>query len=292
MKLTFAILLALLVATNIALLVKQVRVEDQLRTVQQENSRLSQDLASRPLISPSEYHQAQRDIERAAQIMDAVETRLTNASAILTTLRTASNYPGFRPHAAFVPRGWRSSSDLGSLEPPGLAEIDPLPFLPQTLIESSSHTPDGKLQQRSWGPEQVVGPPDTKEGGDISTAWAPRNSTGSGEEWLHLGYDHPVDVSEINVRETYNPGAISKVAAVMPDGREVVVWEGTEPAAKAPVDMSFPVPNGVQAQSVKVYLDRSRVAGWNEIDAVELVGRDGTRQWASSAKASSSYAER
>ena len=40
----------------------------------------------------------------------------------------------------------------------------------------------------------------------------------------------------------------------------------------------------------RVDFDRARVPGWNEIDAVELVGRDGSRQWATSAKASSSYA--
>ena len=34
---------------------------------------------------------------------------------------------------------------------------------------------------------------------------------------------------------------------------------------------------------------RQRVAGWNEIDAVELIGRDGSRQWAKGANASSSY---
>ena len=40
---------------------------------------------------------------------------------------------------------------------------------------------------------------------------------------------------------------------------------------------------------MKVYLDTKRVAGWNEIDAVELIGRDGSRQWAKGASASSSY---
>ncbi len=160
-----------------------------------------------------------------------------------------------------------------------------------TLQESSSHTPDGQLQHRSWGPEQVLGPPDTQAAGDIPTAWAPLASSGQGEEWLHLNYDRSVDVSEVHVRETHNPGAISKIAAMMPDGREVVVWEGTEPKAEAPVDMTFSVPQGVNANSIKVYLDRTRVPGWNEIDAVELIGRDGSRQWASSAKASSSYAE-
>ena len=39
-----------------------------------------------------------------------------------------------------------------------------------------------------------------------------------------------------------------------------------------------------------LHLDTTRVSGWNEIDAVELIGRDGSRQWATSAKASSSYA--
>jgi len=156
---------------------------------------------------------------------------------------------------------------------------------------ASSHSPDGQVMSRSWGPEQVLRPPNTHEAGDVPTAWAPLLSQGRGVEWLHLNYDRAVDISEINVRETYNPGAISKIAAVLPDGQEVVVWEGTEPAAPAPVDMNFQVPAGVAAQSVKVYLDRTRVAGWNEIDAVEVVGRDGSRQWASSASASSSFAE-
>ena len=45
-------------------------------------------------------------------------------------------------------------------------------------------------------------------------------------------------------------------------------------------------------QGVIVRLDTASVPGWNEIDAIELVGRDGSRQWAVAANASSSYAER
>ena len=65
-----------------------------------------------------------------------------------------------------------------------------------------------------------------------------------------------------------------------------VVTESTE----APVDTVFPVTGSVTARAVKVYLDTRRVPGWNEIDAVEMVGRDGQRQWASQARASSSFA--
>lgn len=57
------------------------------------------------------------------------------------------------------------------------------------------------------------------------------------------------------------------------------------------VSSEFPVDGTVRAQSVKVYLDTARVLGWNEIDAVEIVGRDGSRQWATASRASSSYAD-
>jgi hypothetical protein len=46
----------------------------------------------------------------------------------------------------------------------------------------------------------------------------------------------------------------------------------------------------IQANQIKVYLDRQRSPGWNEIDAVELIARDSSM--AASAMASSSYAER
>ena len=144
--------------------------------------------------------------------------------------------------------------------------------------------------KRSWGPEQAVGEPDTMQSGDIATAWAPREPDG-GEEWLKLEYERAVDIAEVRVRETYNPGAVSKVTAFLPNGSEIVLWEGVEPKAEAPVEMSFAVPQSVNAQSVKVYLDTKRVPGWNEIDAVELIGRDGSHQWAKQASASSTYAE-
>ena len=65
-----------------------------------------------------------------------------------------------------------------------------------------------------------------------------------------------------------------------------------EGAGVAPVERVFPVSGAISASGVRVYLDTQRVPGWNEIDAVELVGRDGSRQWAAHARASSSFADR
>ncbi len=147
-----------------------------------------------------------------------------------------------------------------------------------------------KATQRSWGPEQVTGPPDTHSAGDHHTAWAPRQQDG-GEEWLQTAFARRVEIAAVRVRETFNPGAISKVAAVLEGGREIVLWQGTMAAAGDLAEPAFSAPAGIVARNVKVYLDTKRVPGWNEIDAVELVARDGSRQWAQSATASSTYAE-
>jgi hypothetical protein len=145
--------------------------------------------------------------------------------------------------------------------------------------------------KRSWGPEQAAGAPDTHIAGDVATAWASREPD-AGPEWLKLDYERLVEIAQIRVRETYNPGAIAKVVAILENGVEMVLWEGVEPAVEAPIEMEFNTAGGVYARFIKLYLETGRVAGWNEIDAVELIGRDGTRQWAKSATASSTYAER
>jgi hypothetical protein len=147
----------------------------------------------------------------------------------------------------------------------------------------------GTPGRRSWGHEQATGAPDTPEPGDRVTAWASREPDG-GPEWLRLGFGKPVEIAEVRIRETYNPGAVSRVAAVV-DGREQVVWEGTEDPAPAPRDFVVPAKDKVVAQTIVIYLDTARVPGWNEIDAVELVGKDGSRQWAETSAASSSFGD-
>ncbi len=144
--------------------------------------------------------------------------------------------------------------------------------------------------QPAWGAAQAVGDPDTLTAGDQRTAWAPASADG-GTEWLQLGYESAVEVAQIRVRETCGAGSIAKVAAVLEGGREVVIWQGRHEASPGIVDAPFNAPAGLTARGVKVYLDTARVPGWNEIDAVELIGRDGTRQWAKTSAASSSYGE-
>lgn len=142
---------------------------------------------------------------------------------------------------------------------------------------------------RAWGPEQATGAPDTDRAGDIPTAWASLNPDG-GVEWLQVDFDQAVAIAEVRIRESFNPGAVSKVAVILQNGKEHVLWEGFDPTAQAPEDFVVKAQGDVVGKTIKVYLDSNRVEGWNEIDAVELVAKDGKRQWASRAMASSTYA--
>ncbi len=144
------------------------------------------------------------------------------------------------------------------------------------------------VPKRSWSAAQATGAPDTATAGDQASAWAPAAQDG-GEEWLELTYAQPVEVAHVVVRETYNPGAISKVSVLLENGTEIFIWQGAQDAVPGPIDRVFPAPGGLVARSAKVYLDTKRVPGWNEIDAVALTDRSGARHWAERASASSSY---
>ena len=55
-------------------------------------------------------------------------------------------------------------------------------------------------------------------------------------------------------------------------------------------EVTFPV-TSYRVKRIRVILDTKLRTGWNEIDAVELVGPDG-RAWATDAHASSNYGQR
>src|SRR5262249_25198500 len=145
--------------------------------------------------------------------------------------------------------------------------------------------------KRAWGPEQATGPPDTQEAGDFQTAWASRTPDGQ-DEWLLLEYAEPVKPKEVVVHETYNPGAVTRVTAFKLDGTEVEVWKGKDPSAGKDIGVSvLPFKGDFRTNRIKLYIESTKVPGWNEIDAVGLKTAQGKTLWAVAADASSTYAE-
>jgi hypothetical protein len=141
-----------------------------------------------------------------------------------------------------------------------------------------------------WGPEQATGAPDTPEAEDAPTAWSPLEPD-TGAEWLLVHFEKKVSIVEVRVRESWNPGAVTRVSALYEDGTSSLLWQGNDPTARAPEDFVVRVGAEVTGQSILIEMDTARRPGWNAVDAVELVGRDGSRQWASGAAASSTYAD-
>ena len=144
-------------------------------------------------------------------------------------------------------------------------------------------------QTQAWGPEQATGAPDTATAGDHATAWATQ-APDAGAEWLKLTYAQAVAVAQVRVHETFNPGAVTSITAAS-DGGEVVIWSGDPVADQAPSWLELTPTAAARTATITLNLDTTLKKGWNEIDAVELVGADGSRQWAEKAESSSFFGQ-
>ncbi|MEZ5963482.1 MAG: hypothetical protein R3F56_06520 [Planctomycetota bacterium] len=140
-----------------------------------------------------------------------------------------------------------------------------------------------------WSALQAVGPPDADPGRDDPKAWAPRDPQ-MGRQWLELLYGRAERATGVRIYEVNSPGAVSQVQARDAGGTWHTLWSGTPPAGTRPLTLTFPATD-FPTQAIRVVLDTDRTSGWNEIDAVELLGAGGA-QFAQRAVASSSYAQR
>lgn len=129
----------------------------------------------------------------------------------------------------------------------------------------------------SWSAKQATGAPNVNECSDNSLAWASASSDTTAE-WLELTYDTPVVPTEINIYQSYNPSQVVEVDVITPDGITYIVWTGApQLVAQCPdlMTISIELEEQIVAKKVVVVIDQSILVNtsWNEIDAVELVGK-------------------
>ena len=128
-----------------------------------------------------------------------------------------------------------------------------------------------------WNAGQATGAPNTLECGDIETAWAAsgRDTT----EWINLYFATPVYATEIRVIQTYNPDQVVQVDLIDMQGNFVPAYTGQPKQVETPCPYTLTIPvsrSDVLAQGVRVTINQSVLQlGWNEIDAVEIVGSPG-----------------
>jgi len=129
-----------------------------------------------------------------------------------------------------------------------------------------------EFESERWSTMNLLGPPDTYPNhGDIPTAWGPSTSDG-GIEYVELGFKgEGVHISGVELYETYNPGAVSRVEILGAGDDRLVIYEArAEPMSGVPAFVrrvtfrctSFAI------RALRITVDSPAVPGWNEIDAV------------------------
>lgn len=123
-----------------------------------------------------------------------------------------------------------------------------------------------------WSASKATGEPDAMEAcGDNVNAWASLEAADG--EVLTLYYDTPVQPTQINIHQNYNPGAISSVELIPEQGDFTIpVANSADTATACPGVFSIDVSLNTNVIGVVINIDQAAMADWNEIDAVELVG--------------------
>jgi hypothetical protein len=125
----------------------------------------------------------------------------------------------------------------------------------------------------SYSANQATGAPNVDKYADDGAAWTSKTADG-GIEWLDLKYPKPVYATEVRVRESCGSGAVIKVEVFDEKGAAHAIWQGNDPTKDLNYLMAKFPKTAFKTDHVKVTLATNVVPGWNEIDAVQLVGTD------------------
>ena len=136
----------------------------------------------------------------------------------------------------------------------------------QWAVEATASSEYGATD---WSAAQVTGAPDSP-GGDARTAWAAKDAD-AGPEWLRLKYPASVRVSKVRIHENLTPGGVVAIDVVGEDGVRRRAWEGEDRSGDAPAWFEADL-QGFVGREIVILLDTKKHAGWEEIDAVELLG--------------------
>jgi hypothetical protein len=137
---------------------------------------------------------------------------------------------------------------------------------------ASSSYSDAKDQER-FAPWQATGPPNVDHESDNAAAWTSKTSD-AGIEWLDLTFPNAVHATGLRIRESDGAGAIVRVEIFDDSGAVHSLWTGTDPTKGLNYFvLTFPKTT-YKTNHVKVTLATNLIPGWNEIDAVQLLGTD------------------
>jgi len=123
-----------------------------------------------------------------------------------------------------------------------------------------------------YSSQQILGEPNALPvGGDNPFAWSPKRQTG--QHYITVGFEKEIEIEQIAIGECYNPGSISKVIAIEPNGKEHLINQFTPKPLRQDsrllhifLEEKSPWP----IKAIKIEMDCDKVPGFCSIDFVAI----------------------
>ncbi|MEQ9373948.1 MAG: OmpA family protein [Imperialibacter sp.] len=109
--------------------------------------------------------------------------------------------------------------------------------------------------------------------GATPCGWTPGKENSPEGEWIKVGFDKPMQISQVAVVEIFNPGAVSRILLYDEADNESVIYQNdsTAPLSEAGRLLSHVFPKTTyKVAAVKVELRTASVPGFNELDAIAI----------------------
>ena len=136
---------------------------------------------------------------------------------------------------------------------------------------TASSTYNDAKGNASYSPNQATGEPNVQTYSTTAQAWSSKTPD-SGIEWLDLTFSKPVYATAVRVRESSGSGALIKIELFDDKGAAHTVWNGADPTKELNYLVAEFAKTTFKTSRVKLTLATNVVGGWNQIDAVQLVG--------------------
>ncbi len=128
-------------------------------------------------------------------------------------------------------------------------------------------------QSKQYKAVQVLGKPNKlPANGQSPCAWSPASMSNSEGEWVKVGFDKPMEIEQVGVAENYNPGAITHIYVYdMADNRKLLYKNiNVGPITSKGRVFSIYARTDYKVKAVEVWLNTSKVPGFNQIDAIAI----------------------
>jgi hypothetical protein len=138
---------------------------------------------------------------------------------------------------------------------------------------ASSASATSQYSSTAWNAGQATHAPSVTVCADNVAAWASKSDFGL--DTLTVGYKVPVIPKLVKIYESYNTGQVTSVKVVDTKGVVTEIYVAAPaPAPDCPYVLSIPVTAvTTKINKIRITVDQSILQiGWNEIDAVRLVG--------------------